>query len=71
MSEGGIRIRVNGTERRAARGTTVTRLLSELELTAALVVVERNLEILDRSRYDEVVLEDGDRLELVHFVGGG
>jgi thiazole synthase len=71
MSEGGIRIQVNGKERRAVRGATVTSLLADLDLQPAVVVVERNLEILDRSRYDEVVLEDGDRLELVHFVGGG
>jgi thiamine biosynthesis protein ThiS len=36
-----------------------------------MVVVERNLEILDRDRYDTTLLVSGDRLELVHFVGGG
>lgn len=75
-SEGGtdgprITLRVNGEERQVAAGTTVTGLLEGLGLVPALVVVERNREILDRSEYPERVLEEGDHLELVHFVGGG
>jgi len=46
-------------------------LLRSLDLNPGLVVVERNREILDRDRYGEVEVEAGDRLELVHFVGGG
>jgi len=71
--EGGgeILLRVNGTERRVPEGLTVQGLLEHLELIPATVVVEHNLEILDRARYGCVALSDGDRLELVHFVGGG
>jgi thiamine biosynthesis protein ThiS len=68
---GVIRVRVNGEDRSLAEGTTVHGLLDELELAAGLVVVEHNREILDRGAYGDVVLEDGDRVELVHFVGGG
>ena len=50
--------------------TDVT-LLEALGLNPALVVVERNRQILDRSRYAEVEVDAGDVLELVHFVGGG
>lgn len=64
-------IRVNGEDRRVAPGTTVAALLDELELHPGLIVVEHNRKILDRSAYGDRVLEEGDRLELVHFVGGG
>jgi thiamine biosynthesis protein ThiS len=66
-----ILLRVNGQDRRVPAGTTVAELLASLELVPGMVVVERNREIVDRSRYVEVELEPGDVLELVHFVGGG
>jgi thiazole synthase len=66
-----IRVTLNGKERRVPAGLTVTGLLEALELNPALVVVERNREILNRSRYSDVGVEEGDELELVHFVGGG
>ncbi len=66
-----VLLRVNGQDRRVPAGTTVAGLLASLELVPGMVVVERNREIVDRSRYVEVELEPGDVLELVHFVGGG
>jgi thiamine biosynthesis protein ThiS len=66
-----IRVELNGKERDVRAGLTVRGLLEELELESGLVVVERNREILARARYDEVAVREGDRLELVHFVGGG
>ncbi len=66
-----IRVRLNGKEREIPADLTVRALLESLELTPGLVVVERNREILDREVYSEVVVEKGDTLELVHFVGGG
>ncbi len=72
--EGGgeeIPLTVNGKDRAVPAGLTVRGLLEHLELVPELVVVEHNREIVDRSRYSEVTLEAGDRLELVHFVGGG
>lgn len=66
-----IRIELNGKERDVRAGLTVRGLLETLELESGLVVVERNREILARDRYDEVAVREGDRLELVHFVGGG
>lgn len=66
-----VTIHVNGTDREVPRGLTVHSLLEHLELNPALVVVESNREILDRSRYEETPVKDGDSLELVHFVGGG
>ncbi|MEJ2184894.1 MAG: sulfur carrier protein ThiS [Gemmatimonadota bacterium] len=66
-----IRITVNGDARTLPAGRSVTDLLRDLDLRPELVVVERNREILERSRYADTRLEDGDALELVHFVGGG
>lgn len=70
--EGGdLLVVVNGEERRVPSGLTVRGLLEHLDLEPSLVVVERNREILERDHYDDVEVEGGDRLELVHFVGGG
>ena len=66
-----IRVRLNGEEREIPRGRSVRELLESLELHPELVVVERNRTILERASYGEVEVEDGDALELVHFVGGG
>lgn len=66
-----ITITLNGDPRSVAPGTTIAGLAAELGLNPAKVAVERNLEIVPRSRLAEVVIGEGDRLEIVHFVGGG
>jgi sulfur carrier protein len=66
-----LSITVNGGEREVDPGTSVADLLELLDLKPGMVVVERNREILARDAYPSVQLEAGDRLELVHFVGGG
>ena len=52
-------------------GTTVCELLVKLGIDAALVAVERNTEIVPKKLYESMSLGDGDRIEIVHFVGGG
>jgi thiazole synthase len=66
-----IHITLNGDPRRIAPGTTIAGLLADLALDAAKVAVERNLVIVPRSTFAEQALGAGDRLEVVHFVGGG
>lgn len=66
-----IGVIVNGQGRRLPTGATLADLLAGLELPRERVAVEHNLEIVPRRRFDVVVLEEGDRLEIVHFVGGG
>lgn len=66
-----VTIRLNGKEREVAADITVSVLLDELGLVPGMVVVERNGEILARESYPNARLSEGDRLELVHFVGGG
>jgi thiamine biosynthesis protein ThiS len=64
-------ILVNGENRAARPGATVTDLLGELGLDAGRVAIERNLEILPRPKWIETTVEPGDRYEIVQFVGGG
>ena len=66
-----ISIAVNGEERAAKSGATVTDLLRQLGLDAGRVAIERNLEILPRPQWAETLVAPGDRYEIVQFVGGG
>ncbi|MDG1417329.1 MAG: sulfur carrier protein ThiS [Maricaulis sp.] len=66
-----LELTVNGKSRTASAGTRVSQLVSELGLDGRKIAVERNLEIVPRSRYSEQELESGDRIEIVQFVGGG
>ncbi len=66
-----IRLTVNGTERRFAPPLTVRSLVGEMGMEGRRIAIERNGEIVPRSRYDETALADGDRLEVVVAVGGG
>lgn len=50
---------------------TVEQLLMHYKLNPDVVIVEMNGQIVDKTRYAETILHDGDKLELVHFVGGG
>jgi thiamine biosynthesis protein ThiS len=62
---------LNGESRQLAAPTTVAGLLEQLGLDRRKVAVERNLEIVPRSQYQDTWLEPGDALEIVHFIGGG
>ena len=66
-----VSIVLNGEPRRVAAGLTAGGLLRELGLDPGMVVVERNREIVAREAVAATPVEDGDRIELVHFVGGG
>lgn len=70
-ADGTYSIRVNGEHRRVNAGTTLLELAGELGLEPAKIAVERNLEIVPRSTLGQVLVEDGDDLEIVTFVGGG
>lgn len=66
-----MRIVVNGEEREIEDGATVARLVRRLALAPERVAVELNREVVRRARWDETKLSEGDRVEVVHFVGGG
>jgi thiazole synthase len=66
-----LEITLNGETRRLDEAQSVRSLLESLGLDPAKIAVERNLEIVPRSAYGDVALAHGDRLEIVHFIGGG
>ncbi len=66
-----LRLIVNGDPRSVPGPATLSDLLAHLALDPRMVVVELNREIIRRPRLGEVALQDGDQVELVHFVGGG
>lgn len=71
-SDSMISIRVNGAPRRVPIGLTLAALAQEeMGLDPAKIAVERNLEVVPRSTLAQVPVEQGDELEIVHFVGGG
>ena len=66
-----LQITLNGEARQLDAPGSLRGLLVGLGLDPAKIAVERNLEIVPRSTYDQVQVADGDRLEIVHFIGGG
>ncbi len=66
-----MKVRLNGQERELPEGTTLEELIRTLGLQGGRVAVERNGQVVPKARYAGVVLGEGDRLEIVHFVGGG
>jgi len=66
-----MNLTVNGEERHFGALASLSDLVAELGLDARKVAVERNLEIVPRSAYGKTALADGDRIEIVHFIGGG
>jgi len=66
-----LSLRINSEHRRVPRGTTLAELINSIGLDPLRVAVERNLEIVPRSTFATLCVEDGDDFEIVHFVGGG
>lgn len=66
-----MHIQVNGEPRQVREAINVTDLLRDLQLNVERVAVEVNLEILDRRAFDAKTLQEGDRIEILSFIGGG
>src|SRR5579862_5188543 len=66
-----MNIIINGEARAVAASATVEALLAELGIDRRKVAVERNLEIVPRSAYAQTPIAEGDKFEIVHFIGGG
>ena len=66
-----MRLTINGEERTVPPMATITDLVAALDLDTRKVAVERNLEIVPRSLHADTPVADGDRIEIVHFIGGG
>ena len=66
-----MKLFINGAERDFANLATLSSLVEQLGMKPDRVAVELNREIVPRDRWNQTSLSDGDRLEIVHFVGGG
>ena len=66
-----ISINVNGEARSVNAGSSIAAMLEAIGLNPRKVAVERNLEVVPRSTLADVIVNEGDQFEIVHFVGGG
>ena len=66
-----MRLTINGETREVAPVGTLSDLVQALSLDARKVAIERNLEIVPRSLHAQTPVAEGDRIEIVHFIGGG
>jgi sulfur carrier protein len=67
-----MKLQINGEERAFPEGAlTLAALIESFQMKPDRVAVELNRDIVQRDRWPETPLKDGDRLEIVHFVGGG
>lgn len=66
-----MHIRLNGEPHQLEGPLTVTELLHRLGIDPRRVAVERNLIVVKRAQYGETLINDGDEIEIVNFVGGG
>ena len=68
---GEVKILVNGEERRVEPGLSIEGLLELLGVKGRPIAVARNQDVIPRSDYPSVTLKEGDRIEIIHPVGGG
>jgi len=66
-----LHVVINGDTRQVPGGLNVTSLLTHLGIALDRVAIERNLDILPRTQWDQTLVSPGDRFEIVHLVGGG
>jgi thiamine biosynthesis protein ThiS len=66
-----IKITLNGEEKILERSMSIAELLDELKLDVKKIAVEKDLQIVNPDQFSQVVLEEGSRVEIVHFIGGG
>jgi len=66
-----MRVFVNGEARELSGTSSLAELISQLELPVARIAIELNREVVRRNDWGSTMLQDDDRIEIVHFVGGG
>ena len=66
-----ILVTINGERRELSNQFTLTQLLQNLELPLERIAVELNHDVVSRQNWETTKINDGDKLEIVHFVGGG
>ena len=71
LTAGMISVYINGTLQSFEDGITVAKLIEQINLTGKRIAMECNGEIVSRNRFPDMVLVDGDKLEIIFAVGGG
>ena len=66
-----MRVYVNGEARELSKPLSLAELITQLDLPVTRIAVELNLAVVRRNDWDSTALQDEDRIEIVHFVGGG
>ncbi|MBM5782111.1 MAG: sulfur carrier protein ThiS [Pelagibacterales bacterium] len=66
-----VKIILNGEEKFVEKHTTIADLIQELELDIKKVAIEKDLEIISPDFFSKIVLNEGNKVEIVHFIGGG
>ncbi len=66
-----IKIKLNGKEKLIKENLKVQKLISDLKIPIKKVAIELNQEILDKKMLNKIKLKKNDRIEIVHFIGGG
>jgi thiamine biosynthesis protein ThiS len=66
-----LTIRLNGDPYELAGPVTISALLAQLQIDPRIVAVEHNVTVVKRDRYESTIVNDGDEVEIVRFVGGG
>ena len=66
-----MKLTLNGEIHKLPDDLTITGLIAHLGLPNKKIAVERNLEVVPKSTFGEVKLAEGDKLEIIHFIGGG
>ncbi len=66
-----MKVTVNGEVKEIPAGTTLLQLIDELGIGEKVMAAAVNMEIVKKERWPEHLLQEGDRIELLHFVGGG
>ena len=65
------KIQLNGSPYEIHNGTNLNELLNKLKIQKNKVAIEVNGEIVEKNKYQKVILNKGDKVEIVHFIGGG
>ncbi len=66
-----IKIKLNGKEKQITKDTKIGKLINDLRIPIKKVAIELNQEILDKKKLDKIKLKKNDKVEIVHFIGGG
>lgn len=66
-----IKVTLNGEEKEIRKDITIFDLVQDLELDIKKIAVEKDLEIVNPDEFKKVILDEGSRIEIVHFIGGG